>query len=108
VRNPGIDSSLSSVPDSGSEACKYLRLIYSCITQLKAQGPSRTGNESKKEEDKKPRNRLELVERAWFERGRDTSSRALRGTRPHNVGYIGGCDQEQGGSNLLVVSDSGF
>ena len=30
-------------------ACQYLRLIDSCITQLKAQGPSRTCNESKEE-----------------------------------------------------------
>ena len=30
----------------------YLRLIDSCITQLKAQGPSRTCNESKEEEKK--------------------------------------------------------
>jgi len=29
----------------------YLRLIDSCITQLKAQGPSRTSNESKEEEE---------------------------------------------------------
>jgi len=36
---------------SGSEAGSYLRLIGSCITQLKAQGPSRTCNESKKEEE---------------------------------------------------------
>jgi len=35
---------------SGSEAGSYLRLIDSCITQLKAQGPSRTCNESKEEE----------------------------------------------------------
>ena len=34
---------------SGSEAGSYLRLIDSCITQLKAQGPSRTSNESKEE-----------------------------------------------------------
>jgi len=33
----------------GTEAGSYLRLIDSCITQLKAQGPSRTCNESKKE-----------------------------------------------------------
>ena len=32
---------------SGSEAGSYLKLIDSCITQLKAQGPSRTRNESK-------------------------------------------------------------
>ena len=36
---------------SGSEAGSYLRLIDSCITQLKAQGPSRTCDESKEEED---------------------------------------------------------
>ena len=29
----------------------YLRLIDSCITQLKAQGPSRTCNESQEEEE---------------------------------------------------------
>ena len=29
--------------------CRYLRLIDSCITQLKAQGPSRTCNQSKEE-----------------------------------------------------------
>ena len=34
----------------GSEAGSYLRLIDSCISQLKAQGPSRTCNESKEEE----------------------------------------------------------
>ena len=36
---------------SGCEADSYLRLIDSCITQLKVQGPSRTCNESKEEED---------------------------------------------------------
>jgi len=36
---------------SGTEADSYLRLIDSCITQLKAQGPSRTCNESKGEEE---------------------------------------------------------
>ena len=35
---------------SGSEAGSHLRLIDSFITQLKAQGPSRTCNESKEEE----------------------------------------------------------
>ena len=34
---------------SGSEASSYVRLIDSCITRLKAQGPSRTCNESKEE-----------------------------------------------------------
>ena len=35
---------------SGSESGSYLRLIDSCITQLKAQGPFKTCNESKEEE----------------------------------------------------------
>ena len=33
------------------EDMSFLRLIDSCITQLKAQGPSRTCNESKEEEE---------------------------------------------------------
>ena len=40
---------------SGSEAGLYLRLIDFCITQLKAQGPSRTCNESKYEEESSAR-----------------------------------------------------
>jgi len=35
----------------GNEAGSYLRLIDSCITQLEAQGPSRTCNESEEEEE---------------------------------------------------------
>ena len=34
-----------------TEAGSYLRPMDSCITQLKAQGPSRTCNESKEEEE---------------------------------------------------------
>jgi len=37
---------------SRAEAGSYLRRIDFCITQLKAQGPSRTCNESKEEEEK--------------------------------------------------------
>ena len=33
------------------QAGSYLRFIDSCITQLKAQGPARTCNESKEEEE---------------------------------------------------------
>jgi len=36
---------------SGSEAGSYLRLIDSCITQFKAQGPSWTCNESREDEE---------------------------------------------------------
>ena len=38
-----------SITTCGTEAGSYLRLIDSCITQLKAQGSSRTCNESKEE-----------------------------------------------------------
>jgi len=38
----------------GIEAGSYLRLIDSCTTQLKSQGPSRTCTESKEEEEKHP------------------------------------------------------
>jgi len=37
----------------GSEAGSYLRLIDSCITQLKAQGPSWTCSESKDEKKRR-------------------------------------------------------
>ena len=53
---PGTNPTLFSQPlyrnvQWCSEAGSYLRLIYSCVTQLKAQGPSRTCNESKEEEE---------------------------------------------------------
>ena len=43
---------------SGSEAGSYLRLVDSCITHLKAQGPSRTCNESKEEEEEEEEDQL--------------------------------------------------
>jgi len=45
-----IKPRLQDRPSSGT--CSYLRLIDSCITQLKAQGPSRTCNESKEEDSR--------------------------------------------------------
>jgi len=50
----------------GTEAGSYLRLIDSCITQHKAQGPSRICNESKEEE------------RTSFEGGPGASASAVR------------------------------
>ena len=47
----GLDGQVFTEMCSGSEAGSYLRLKDSCITQLKAQGPSRTCNESKEEEE---------------------------------------------------------
>jgi len=44
-----------------TEAGWYLRLTDSCITQIKAQGPSRTCNESKEEEKKKSECHVENV-----------------------------------------------
>ena len=41
-------------PSTPTPTGSYLRLIDSCITQLKAQGPSRTCNESKEEEEEGP------------------------------------------------------
>jgi len=38
----------------GTEAGSYLRLIDSCVTQLKAQGPSRTCNKRKEEKKDGP------------------------------------------------------
>ena len=38
--------------EGGSEAGAYLRLVDTCITQRKAQGPFRTWNESQKEEQR--------------------------------------------------------
>ena len=47
----------------------YLSLIDSCITQLKAQGPSRTCNESKEDEEATTRQPLRLE---WNEMAGDT------------------------------------
>ena len=57
---------------SGSEAGSYLRRVDSCITQLKAQGPSRTCNESKEE----TRKQVEAQEEA--EKRVGSKYRALR------------------------------
>ena len=48
-----VNSGRDGVENRGvvvTEAGSYLRLTDSCITQLKAEGPSRTCNESKEEE----------------------------------------------------------
>ena len=48
------NSSRLGVETPRAEPVSYLRLIDSRITQLKAQGPSRTCNESKEEEEEEP------------------------------------------------------
>ena len=49
VEGSGLTTRRASRGVAVSEAGLYLRLIESCITQLKAQGPSKTCNESKAE-----------------------------------------------------------
>ena len=53
-----LPAQLRRTEDPRSRRCPpppwYLRLIDSCITQLNAQGPSRTCNESKEEEKEDP------------------------------------------------------
>ena len=44
----------------------YLRLIDSCITQLEAQGPSRTCNESKVEEGEEESGTARGLKRSYF------------------------------------------
>ena len=46
---------------SGSKEGLYLRVIDSCITQLKGQKPSRTFTKSKEEEEKKYQPRSEVA-----------------------------------------------
>ena len=45
---------------SGSEAVSYVRLIDSCVTDLKAQRPSRTCNASKAEEEEEHPHQLKI------------------------------------------------
>ena len=45
----------------------YLRLIDSCITQLEAQGPSRTCNESKEEEGEEERSDHSRLQKVVFQ-----------------------------------------
>jgi len=52
--DPLDPESTLDTPGSGSEVGSYLRLIDSYFTQLDAQGPSRTCNESKEEEADTP------------------------------------------------------
>ena len=74
---------------SGSESGSYLRLIDSCITQLKAQGPSRTCNENKEEEAADQRGGGQqltnppghLWRDKWTALSGPISSRTTRGTR---------------------------
>ena len=49
---PALHRWSETVARLGRQHHTHLRLIDSCITQLKAQGPSRTCNESKEEEEK--------------------------------------------------------
>ena len=50
--HPPISVTFPGSVSSGSEAGSYLRLRDSCITQIKAQGPSRTCDESEQERER--------------------------------------------------------
>jgi len=56
-----FENSLFTEICSGTEAGSFLRHIDFCITQLKAQGPSRTCNESKEEEEEEEDTWLETL-----------------------------------------------
>ena len=60
----------------GAEAGSYLRLIAPCITQLKTQGPSRTCNESKEDEEERTSTLLgaERITSTEYESWNPTSS----------------------------------
>ena len=63
----------------GDKAGSYLRLIDSCITRLKAQGPSRTCNESKEEEEEEEAKGTKPIRLAHSHR----ASAGLRGIKKH-------------------------
>ena len=61
-----------------TEAGSYLRLIDSCIPQLKAQGPSRTCYESKEEDE-------DTVELRESESVRERVGEKVAPRKPHRV-----------------------
>ena len=74
---------------SGSEAGSHLRLIDSCITQLEAQEPPRTCNESKEESTTSSRTLTATSSRTLS----TTLSRALRGVKSDLEVRLGGEQQ---------------
>ena len=80
-----------------TEAGSYLRLIDPCITQLEAQGPSRTFNESKEEEAEEEvffspniRARLRLI----------SASASSTSLHSHVTVYLEWCDIHSNGQYL--------
>jgi len=74
--NGGTHAAPTMLPGCGALPVPYLRLTDSCITQLKAQGPSRTCNESKEEE--------EVARACRFRVKREQLKRLLRESRGLN------------------------
>ena len=82
-----------------TEAGSYLRLIDSCITQLKAQGPSRTCSESKHEEYDiragkggaihrlKSPPRMSIREPVYYQETLESFVRSQEGMRPHPLSH---------------------
>jgi len=72
-----------------AEAGSYLRLIDSCITQSKAQGPSRTCNESKEEEEEEPGRKAFRSQGLSVIRLRQVSGLGTRWSHWLGIGAIG-------------------
>ena len=95
-----------------------MRLIDSCITQLKAQGPYRTCNESKEEEKKSLDGTVPLPAlgfRVWeavTHRNNARERESQEVTRPYALhapihwAMLGGCDQEEAWSSRLGVGET--
>ena len=92
---------------SGSEAGSYLMLIDSCITQLKAQGPSRPCHESKEEEEEEDYHpQLSSPDGAWAS---CTNARsvllltALEVTQGQIDGFFSQLPPESGGNCVILT-----
>ena len=76
--------SSKNLKDLKDEEGSYLRLIDLCITQLEAQGSSRTCNESKEEEEEEKE--TPMVQRAPVARERGGILQVLQVLRAPNIG----------------------
>jgi len=77
-----------------TEAGSYLRLIDFCVTQLKAQGPSRTCNESKEKEEEGEASPMLLEGDRGFLQSTHPPGCERRPNAPHTTspnGYISNC-----------------
>ena len=86
-----------------TEAGSYLRLIDFCVTQLKAQGPSRTCNESKEKEEEGEASPMLLEGDRGFLQSTHPPGCERRPDAPHTTvpnGYISNCRGRRDIENL--------